>query len=381
MKVEIKIPTMGESVTEAVVSHILKPSGSFVKLDEDILELETDKVNQVLHAPQNGRLTLNVKKDDTVTIGQVIGFVDTEAKASAQETPTQPPSPKEQPPPTPVIEPKKPLTPLQMEEESARVTMTDFAASVKEGPKAPSLPPPEKPKTAAEKTTRKKMSGLRKVIAARLVEAKNTTAMLTTFNEVDMSTVIMIRNREKDHFLKKYGVKLGFMSFFVKAVVAALKQIPEVNAMIDGDEVVIFKSYDIGVAVSTERGLMVPVIRNCDLLNFGGIEKEIETYAKKAREGTISIDDLRGGSFTITNGGVFGSLLSTPILNPPQSAILGMHSIVKRPIVIDDEIVIRPMMYLALSYDHRIIDGREAVLFLVHLKQSLEDPSRLLLDL
>jgi 2-oxoglutarate dehydrogenase E2 component (dihydrolipoamide succinyltransferase) len=387
MKVEIKIPAMGESVAEAVVSNILKSSGSFVKLDEDIIELETDKVNQVLHAPQSGQLTLTVKKDDKVKVGDVIGFVETDAKAPVPEAPAQPTAPKEQKIATAVAEPQKPAAPppsppepKKAEGESARVTMADFAAAVKEGPKA-SAARSEKPKIAEEKTTRKKMSGLRKVIASRLVEAKNTTAMLTTFNEVDMSAVMMIRNREKDNFLKKYNVKLGFMSFFVKASVAALKQIPEVNAMIDGDEIVTFKSYDIGVAVSTERGLMVPVIKNCDQLSFGGVEKEIENYAKKAREGTISIDDLRGGSFTITNGGIFGSLLSTPILNPPQSAILGMHSIVKRPVVVADEIVIRPMMYLALSYDHRIVDGKEAVLFLVHLKQSLEDPSRLLLDL
>ncbi len=369
MKVEIKIPALGESVVEAVVSNIIKPSGSLVKLDEDILELETDKVNQVLHAPQNGQLTLNVKKDDTVKIGQVIGFVDTDVKAPAAETPA--------PAPAPAPEVKK------TEGESARVTMSDFASAVKEGPKAAAAPkPPEqKTKPSEGKSTRKKMTQLRKVIASRLVEAKNSTAMLTTFNEVDMSSVMMIRTREKDNFLKKYGVKLGFMSFFVKAIVAALKENPDVNAMIDGDEIVSFQSYDIGVAVSTERGLMVPVIRNCDQLNYSGIEKELETYAKKAREGTISIDDLRGGTFTITNGGVFGSLLSTPILNPPQSAILGMHTIVKRPVVVKDEIVIRPMMYLALSYDHRIVDGKEAVMFLVHVKHSLEDPSRLLLDL
>jgi 2-oxoglutarate dehydrogenase E2 component (dihydrolipoamide succinyltransferase) len=439
MKMEIKIPVMGESVVEAIVSNILKPSGSFVKLDEDILELETDKVNQVLHAPQNGQLILNVKKEDTVKIGQVIGFVDTDAKVPVGESPPPPPLAKEQKPaaaPAPSA-PKPPLPETKKSEgESARVMISDFISSVKEAPSSGKSEAP-KPKVAedktasftfpgrisaereapdatifdegiasaiseeksaadgclgagrkltgkvneADKTTRKKMSNLRKVIASRLVVAKNTTAMLTTFNEVDMSAVMMIRNREKDNFLKKYGVKLGFMSFFVKAVVAALKQIPEVNAMIDGDEIVTFNTYDIGVAVSTERGLMVPIIKNCDQLNFGGIEKEIEKYSKKAREVAISIDDLRGGSFTITNGGVFGSLLSTPILNPPQSAILGMHSIVKRPVVVSDEIVIRPMMYVALSYDHRIVDGKEAVLFLVHLKQSLEDPSRLLLNL
>ena len=377
MKVDIKIPTLGESVSEAIVSTILKPSGSHVKLDEEILELETDKVNQVLYAPQSGQLTLNIKVDETVKIGQLIGFIDTDAKvATPPATAIEPPTPK-----APL---EKPSPVKKIEGESARVSMSDFAASIQEAPKTPPSAIKQEirsPSVTNEKSTRKKMSSLRKVIAERLVSAKNTTAMLTTFNEVDMSSVMQIRSSEKDNFLKKHGVKLGFMSFFVKGVVAALKSIPEVNASIDGDEIVSYKTYDIGVAVSTERGLMVPVIRNCDQLNFGGLEKAIETFSKKARDGSISIDDLRGGSFTITNGGVFGSLLSTPILNPPQSAILGMHSIVKRAVVINDQIVIRPMMYIALSYDHRIIDGKEAVLFLVHLKNSLEDPSRLLLDL
>ncbi len=389
MKVEIKIPTMGESVVEAIVSTILKPTGSHVKLDEEILELETDKVNQVLYAPQSGQLTLTVNKDDTVKIGQVIGYVDTDAKAPAAAAITPPPSSEPTAKPAapaapPAEKPAAPVPPPASapKGESARVMMPEFIASLKEEPKAPT-PKVEAPaaKSSDEKATRKKMSNLRKVIAARLVEAKNTTAMLTTFNEVDMSAVMEIRAREKDNFLKKHGVKLGFMSFFVKGVVAALKANPEVNASIDGDEIITYQTYDVGVAVSTERGLMVPVVKNCDKLNFGGIEKAIDGYSKKARDGTIAIDDLRGGSFTITNGGVFGSLLSTPILNPPQSAILGMHSIVKRPVVVNDQIVIRPMMYIALSYDHRIVDGKEAVLFLVHLKQSLEDPSRLLLDL
>ncbi|MES2122337.1 MAG: dihydrolipoyllysine-residue succinyltransferase [Chlamydiota bacterium] len=372
MKVEIKIPSMGESVSEAIVSNILKPSGSVVKIDEEILELETDKVNQVLYAPQSGTLTLSVKKEETVKIGQVIGFVDTEgAAASAPEVKAPAPEVKAPTAPTP--------TPPPASKESARVMMPEFAASVQKPAPAPT---PTTPKPVDEsKVSRKKMSSLRKVIASRLVEAKNTTAMLTTFNEVDMSAIMEIRNREKDTFLKKHGVKLGFMSFFIKGVVAGLKAIPEINAYIDKDEIVTLGTYNISVAVSTERGLMVPVIQGCDELSFGDIEKALEKYAKKAREGTISIDDLRGGSFTITNGGVFGSLLSTPILNPPQSAILGMHSIVKRAVVVNDQIVIRPMMYIALSYDHRIVDGKEAVLFLVHLKQSLEDPSRLLLNL
>ncbi|MBS0621291.1 MAG: dihydrolipoyllysine-residue succinyltransferase [Verrucomicrobia bacterium] len=355
MKVEIKIPTMGESVSEATLSRILKPSGSYVKRDEEILELETDKVNQVLYAPQSGKLELTVQVGQTVTIGQVIGHVDTEGKV---EEVAPPPAP----PPTP-------------SKESARVLVPDFVASIQEAPKV--TPPPPAP----ERAGRKKMSSLRKVIAQKLVEAKNQTAMLTTFNEIDLSAVMEIRSREKDNFLKKYGAKLGFMSFFVKGAVAALKAVPEINAYIDGDEIVTLESYDIGVAVSTERGLMVPVLRGCDEKSFGAIEKDLEAYAKKAREGKIGIDDMRGGSFTITNGGVFGSLLSTPILNPPQSAILGMHAIVRRPVAVNEQVVIRPMMYVALSYDHRIVDGREAVLFLVHLKQSLEEPSRLLLDL
>jgi 2-oxoglutarate dehydrogenase E2 component (dihydrolipoamide succinyltransferase) len=225
------------------------------------------------------------------------------------------------------------------------------------------------------------MSSLRKTIAAKLVEVKNKTAMLTTFNEVDMTKVMEVRTKEKDSFQQKYSVKLGFMSFFVKATVSALKAFPEMGAFLEGDEIVGFTSCNIGVAVSTEKGLMVPVIQNCETLSFGAIEKSLEVFAKKAREGHIAFDDLRGGIFTITNGGVFGSLLSTPILNPPQSAILGMHAIVKRPIAVGDQVVIRPMMYLALSYDHRIIDGKEAVQFLVHIKENLEDPSKLLLDL
>jgi 2-oxoglutarate dehydrogenase E2 component (dihydrolipoamide succinyltransferase) len=225
------------------------------------------------------------------------------------------------------------------------------------------------------------MSSLRRTIAQKLVEVKNTTAMLTTFNEVDMTRIIEIRTKEQADFQAKYGVKLGFMSFFIKAAAAALKAFPDVHAYIEGDDMVSFQNFDIGVAVSTEKGLMVPVVRKCDTASFGDIEKQIVSYGTKAREGGISMDDLRGGCFTITNGGTFGSLLSTPILNPPQSAILGMHAIVKRPIALNDQVVIRPMMYLALSYDHRIIDGKEAVQFLIHMKENLEDPTRLLLDL
>jgi len=363
MKIEIKIPTMGESIVEAIISNILKPSGSVVAQDAEILELETDKVNQVLYAPQAGQLNLTVKVGDTVKIGQVIGSIDTDVKAPAAAS-----TPPSQPAPMP--------TPMPTEGPSSRKMASDFVADLKSPPPAPVTA--SKP---AASGSRKKMSALRRTIAQKLVEVKNTTAMLTTFNEVDMSRIIEIRTKEQESFTERYGVKLGFMSFFMKAAVAALKAFPSVNAYIDGDDFVYFGSYDISVAVSTDKGLMVPVIRGCDELSFGEIEKQLKTLAQKARDGKIAVDDLRGGSFTITNAGLFGSLISTPILNPPQSAILGMHNIVKRPIALDDQVVIRPMMYLALSYDHRIIDGKEAVQFLVHMKENLEDPTRLLLEL
>lgn len=364
MKVDIKIPQMGESVLEATVSRILKPSGSSVKEDDEILELETDKVNQVLYAPKSGLLTLNVTQGQTVKVGAVIGSIDT-AGAAPEPTPK-----KEAPAAAP-----KPST------SGARQSLADFAAASQEKGAPPQEKKPAPPAPSGTAPLRTPMSKLRKIIAERLVAAKNTTAMLTTFNEIDMSAVMQIRQNEKDTFLKKYGVKLGFMSFFVKGVIAGLKEFPLLNSMIDKDEIVTYQTYDIGIAVSTERGLLVPVVKSCDTLSFGGIEQRIEEYGKAARGGTLSVDALKGGSFTITNGGVFGSLLSTPILNPPQSGILGMHSIVKRPVVVEDTIVIRPMMYVALSYDHRIVDGREAVLFLVTLKKALEEPSRLLLDL
>ncbi|PWU15397.1 MAG: dihydrolipoyllysine-residue succinyltransferase [Chlamydiae bacterium] len=367
MASEIKIPNMGESVSEATISNILKSSGSFVQQDEEILELETDKVNQVLYAPESGELTLQVKKGDTVKIGQVIGTIHPQAVEQTDKS-----SDKEPP-----KSPKPAFPPPSSSHGKAKFTTADFVSSLQQ-PAASTQPTPMVEET---NISRKKMSSLRKIIAQKLVEVKNTTAMLTTFNEVDMSSVIAIRQKEQESFQKKYGIKLGFMSFFIKACVAALQEVPEVNAYIDKEDIVFVQSYDICVAVSTDRGLMVPVMRSCQQHNFGELEAQLSAFAQKARDGSINVDDLKGGSFTITNGGVFGSLLSTPILNPPQSAILGMHSIVKRPVVVDDEIVIRPMMYLALSYDHRLIDGKQAVLFLKHIKQTLEEPSRLLLDL
>jgi 2-oxoglutarate dehydrogenase E2 component (dihydrolipoamide succinyltransferase) len=357
----------------------MKASGSQVEADEEILELETDKVNQVVYAPASGLLNLTVNVDDVVTIGQVIGTVDSDAKGEAPA-----PAPAEKAAPAPAA----PAAAGATEGPPARIMPAESIQSVPAAAATPKAAPAPKPAPVSAPisapegtTTRKRMSGLRKTIAKRLVAAKNETAMLTTFNEVDMSTIMAIRKKEQDNFVKQNGVKLGFMSFFIKAAVAALKEFPEVNSFIEGEEIVTFSTYDIGVAVSTEKGLMVPVLRGCDAMSFADVEKSLGDFAVKAREGKISIDDLRGGSFTITNGGVFGSMLSTPILNPPQSAILGMHTITKRAVVVNDQIVIRPMMYLALSYDHRIVDGKEAVQFLVHMKNNLEDPNRLLLDL
>ncbi|MCB1109632.1 MAG: dihydrolipoyllysine-residue succinyltransferase [Chlamydiia bacterium] len=369
MKVDIVVPSAGESVTEATVAAIMKDNGTFVSKEEEILELETDKVNQVLYAPEAGTLNLNVSVDTIVKPNQVIGFIDTEGKGEAA-----PPEKKEEtspPPPAP-------------SGEGIRKSPESFVASLNDKPAAapppPAKVPTQSPAPKQEGQTRKRMSGLRRTIAKRLVEVKNTTAMLTTFNEVDMSQVMEIRAREKDAFFKKHDVKLGFMSFFVKACVAALKELPDVNAYIDGDEIVYNEGCHISISVSTPKGLMVPVLRHAEKLTFAGVEKGIQAFAVKAREGSISIEDLQGGTFTITNGGVFGSMLSTPIINPPQSAILGMHNIVQRAVVVEGKIEIRPMMYLALSYDHRIIDGKEAVTFLVRVKEMLEKPERLLLE-
>lgn len=386
MKEEIKVPPMGESITEATVGTLIKKSGSAVQADDEILELETDKVNQVLYAKAAGVLTLQVNADDVVKIGQVIGFIDTEAKskeaAPVEKPPAQPPAAKPVEKPAPVLSEKEGIR-FGKEE-----FLSDLRQKAPEKAPAPELKPakvetlqPAAPEIqTTERETRRKMSKIRKVIASRLVEAQQTTAMLTTFNEVDCSAIMLLREKYKELFQKKYGAKLGFMSFFVKAVIAALKQIPDLNSYIDGDEIVHREYFDIGIAVGTERGLVVPVVRNCDRLSLAEIEKEIEVYATKAREGRLAVDDLQGGGFTITNGGVYGSLLSTPILNSPQSGILGMHKIEKRAVVVNDQIVIRPMMYLALSYDHRIVDGKEAVTFLVHVKNALEDPSRLLIE-
>jgi 2-oxoglutarate dehydrogenase E2 component (dihydrolipoamide succinyltransferase) len=383
MRAEIKVPAMGESISSATVGNILKPSGSQVEADEEILELETEKVNQVLYAPQAGIITLTVASHEVVQIGQLLGYVESQegaTKEPAKEAPREPPKepPKEAPkePPKTPKEPAKesPKEPakeaVSVPEGAARYTKEAFLAEVR-GPKLKE----EKP-VGERRETRRKMSKVRRVIAERLVQVQQATASLTTFNEVDMSQILLLRERYKEAFVKQHGVKLGFMSFFVKATLLALEAFPDFNSYLEGDEIVHREYYDIGVAVGTERGLFVPVIRNCDQLTYPQIELAIANYATKAKEGKLAADDLQGGGFTITNGGVYGSLLSTPILNPPQCAILGMHKIEKRAVVVDDQIVIRPMMYLALTYDHRLVDGKEAVSFLVHMKNSLEDPAR-----
>jgi 2-oxoglutarate dehydrogenase E2 component (dihydrolipoamide succinyltransferase) len=406
-KTDIKVPSVGESVTEGVLSRWIKKSGDYVKSGEALFELETDKAAQEVPAPASGVLTASVKEGTTVNIGSVVGTIDTSvaapagspaagavagAGAAAAATAATGAASAHLSPAVAyqVAEKGVDVASVTPTGPGGRITKGDVLAAAESKSAAPATPsaPAPAPATApaapvalsAERAaTRQKMPTIRQRIAQRLVEAQQTAAILTTFNEVDMSRVMDLRAKYKDSFQKKHGIGLGFMSFFVKATTEALQAFPAVNAQIDGTDMIFHNYCDVGVAVSTERGLMVPILRSAEKLSFAGIESGIADYAKKARENKISVNDLQGGTFTITNGGVFGSLLSTPILNPPQSAILGMHSIKKRPVVVDDQIVIRPMMYLALSYDHRIIDGKEAVSFLVRIKELIEDPERLML--
>jgi 2-oxoglutarate dehydrogenase E2 component (dihydrolipoamide succinyltransferase) len=410
---EITVPTLGESVTEATIAKWLKAVGDAVAADEPVVELETDKVSLEVPAKGAGRLTeIRAQPGATVEVGAVLGII-ADGAAAAVAAPLPPPAAGAPPPRE--EERLAPSVRRLVEEnridsravpatgKDGRLTKGDVldyleqqravpAAPVPEAAPAPAAPPlpaappapaarPEAPRPAAPREERVRMTRLRKRVAERLKQAQNTAAMLTTFNEVDMTTVNALRNRYKDGFEKKHGVKLGFMSFFVKAAVAALKEIPAVNAEIDGDDIVYKNHYDIGVAVGTEQGLVVPVVRDADQLSFAAIEAKIAELGRRARDGKLTLEELQGGTFTISNGGIYGSLMSTPILNPPQSGILGMHKIQPRPVAVGDKVEIRPMMYLALSYDHRVIDGREAVTFLVRIKESLEDPQRLLLDL
>ncbi|HYT92050.1 MAG TPA: 2-oxoglutarate dehydrogenase complex dihydrolipoyllysine-residue succinyltransferase [Gemmataceae bacterium] len=419
MTIAIKVPSVGESITEGTIARWLKKDGQRVEADEPLFELETDKATTAVPAPAAGVLHIEVAEGQTVKIGAVIGQIDPAGKPAAE--PTRPdrdrkaPVPAAAPAPATPEPSRKPVESAPRREvvasPAARVLAEEKGIDTQEVPatgrggrvtkedvvnyldrqqppappvptpeaKQPAAPPPSPP--AARKETRRRMTAIRQRIAERLVASQQTTATLTTFNEADMSAVTALRNRYKDRFKDKHGVGLGFMSFFVKACVEALHAFPVVNARIDGAEIVEPAACHIGVAVSTDKGLLVPVLKDADRMSLAEIERAVAALAVKARNAKITPDDLQGGTFTITNGGVFGSLLSTPILNPPQSAILGMHAIQKRPVVIDDAVVVRPMMYLALSYDHRLIDGREAVLFLVRVKECIEDPQRLLLEI
>ena len=416
MATEILVPTLGESITEATLGEWLKQPGDAVAADEPIASLETDKVSVEVPSPVAGIMGQHaVAVGDTVQVGAMLATVDAGGSAPAKQDAPQPAVTESAAPataPAPADEPQgdaaaalspsvrravlehgvDPAT-IKGTGKDGRLTKEDVAAAASskpvlskaEGPAAAptpaSAPAPAAATSGGRKEERVKMTRLRQTIARRLKEAQNTAAMLTTFNDVDMTAVIEARAKYKDLFEKKHGVRLGFMGFFVKAATMALKDIPSVNASIDGDEIVYHDYADISVAVSSPGGLVVPVIRDCQDLSVAGIEKTIGDFGKRAKDGTLKMDEMKGGTFTISNGGVFGSLMSTPIINPPQSAVLGLHRIEDRPVVVNGQVVVRPMMYLALSYDHRLIDGREAVTFLVALKNAIEDPTRILIDL
>jgi 2-oxoglutarate dehydrogenase E2 component (dihydrolipoamide succinyltransferase) len=415
MTTEIRVPTLGESISEATVGKWFKQRGDTVKADEPLVELETDKVTLEVNAPAAGVLTeIAVETGQTVAIGALLGGLSAEGAAAGAAKPAAkaPPAPPPQAAAPTAMPPAPSAAKLATEK---AVDLSTIAGSGKRGQvlkgdviealaqpaaaPAPVAPPPAAPAPIAptpvppavlrapagpedsQREERVRLTKLRQTIARRLKDAQNTAAMLTTFNEVDMSEVMAMRTRYKETFEKKHGAKLGFMGFFVKACVQALKDIPAVNAEIDGADLVYKNYYHLGIAVGTDRGLVVPVVRDCDALSIAGIEKAIADVGKRARDGALKIEEMQGGTFTITNGGIYGSLMSTPILNAPQSGILGMHKIQERPIVVAGKIEIRPMMYLALSYDHRVVDGKEAVTFLVRVKEALEDPARLVLDL
>ena len=449
MLIEIKVPSVGESVTEALLAQWFKTDGDLVKNDEPLFVIETDKVTLEVVAEADGVLSIKVPEGETVAIGAVVGTLDTETAAKTADEPVvdkaeeafeaapaaaEPPAPglaTELAPAAPVAKVAGPaMTPEPVAEApvlhrgkeaqfapsvrrliaeknldpaqipgtgpGGRLTKSDVVLYLENGQAPVSVGtsdqiagargtsaeiPPAKADAAQERTNRKPMSQIRQRIAARLLEAKHSTAMLTTFNEIDMANVMAMRRQYKETFKQKYGVGLGFMSVFIKACIEALKEFSQINAFVDGKDIIEHHYYHIGVAIGSERGLVVPVIRHADMLSFAGLEQAIVDYVKKINENRLELSDLEGGTFTISNGGVYGSLLSTPILNTPQSAILGMHKIEKRPVVIDDEVVIRPMMYVALSYDHRIVDGREAVTFLKRIKECVENPERIMMEI
>ena len=391
MAKDLVVPTLGESVTEATVSKWLKQVGDPVKADEPVVELETDKVSVAVPSPETGILSeIKIQAGSTVNVGAILGSVGAGTASVAKKEPVKAPEP---------VKPKIVEVPVSKKEilspavkrivEEKRIDINTISGSGRDGRilkgdllesmGLPSVPSSARATKGDEE--RVKMTRLRATIAKRLKEAQNNAAMLTTFNEIDMSRIIEMRAEYKDGFQKRYGVKLGFMSFFVRSCVEALKAFPIINAEIQQDEIVYKNYYNIGVAVGTEKGLVVPVVRDADELSFADIEKQIVALGEKAKTGQLSIEELQGGTFTITNGGIYGSMLSTPILNPPQSGVLGMHNIVQRAVVVEEKIEVRPIMYLALSYDHRIIDGKDAVSFLVRVKEYLEDPRRLFLNL
>ena len=377
MSVEIKIPSVGESITSGLLSVWHKKDGDAVNAGEALLTLETDKVSSEIVAEQDGVLRIKVAAGADVKIGEVVGTIEdgAAAKPAAKkaETPKKAPLPAAMPANEPPAPAPAPVSSAPAVSIGAAVAAANASLSVI----SENLPTA----SAEGRSTRKKMSPLRRKIAQQLVSAQHTAAILTTFNECDMSAVMRLRGEMQEAFTKEHGIKLGFMSFFIKAVVSALQAVPAINSRMDGDDLVQNHFYDVGVAVGTDRGLMVPVVRDADKLTFAGIERALADYAVKAREGKIKIEDLQGGVFTLSNGGIYGSLLSTPILNPPQSGILGMHKIQERPVAEKGQVVIRPMMYLALSYDHRVVDGKEAVTFLVRVKDCIENPARLMLGL
>ncbi len=409
MATDIQVPTLGESVTEATVAQWFKKPGEAVAVDEPLCELETDKVTVEVPAPAAGVLSeISVESGETVEVGTILGAISEGNGAAA--APAAAPAPKAEPAPAPQAAPAPAARPaaapdpmpaaarviekneldisgIQGSGKDGRITKGDALAALETKTEAPAPAAKQAPapapaaREAEPREERVPMSRLRRTIATRLKEAQNTAAMLTTFNEVDMKPVMDLRSQYKDQFAEKHNVKLGFMGLFVKACVAALRDIPAVNGEIDGTDVIYKNYYHIGVAVGTEKGLVVPVVRDCEQKSLAQIEKDINDYGSRARTGDLKLEELQGGTFTVSNGGVYGSLMSTPILNSPQSGILGMHKIQQRPMVVNGEVVVRPMMYIALSYDHRLVDGREAVTFLVRVKENLEGPERLLLDL
>jgi 2-oxoglutarate dehydrogenase E2 component (dihydrolipoamide succinyltransferase) len=394
MSVEVKVPSPGESISEVEIASWLVSDGDYVEVDQEIAEIDSDKATLALPAEESGIITLKAEEGEEVSVGQVIALIDTDAPAPSGSKETQAksaPKQEESAPVAPAVKDtknyasgsaspaakkiiaEKGLDPKEISGSgrNGRITSADAAkAEVSMGT----------PSSGPRLSSSSRMSSLRRKLAQRLVSVKNETAMLTTFNEVNMQPIFDLRKQYKEEFKEKHGVGLGFMSFFTLAVTRALKEYPQVNSMIDGDHVISFDYADISIAVSGPRGLMVPVVRSAELMSFSGVEKDIKRLATKVRDGKITVDEMTGGTFTITNGGVFGSMLSTPIINPPQSAILGMHNIIERPIAENGQVVIRPIMYVALSYDHRVIDGRESVGFLVAVKEALENPSELLMN-